>query len=63
MQLAFGGCSIGVMTEPKEARDRSVDPFNAPEDFSDPWRGRSLPILIVTAVVIILAVVLVLLLI
>ena len=50
------------MTEPREARGRGVDPFDAPEDHSDPWRGRTLPILIAAAAMIVLALVLALLL-
>jgi hypothetical protein len=27
------------------ARTRNVDPFDAHEDYADPWRGRKMPIL------------------
>jgi hypothetical protein len=28
------------MGEPGDARKRNVDPFDAPDDYADPWRGR-----------------------
>ena len=46
------------MTGQKDARGRNVDPFDAPDDYADPWRGRRTPILIASAALIVLAVVL-----
>ena len=34
------------MSDPRDARGRNVHPFNAPEDYADPWRGRRMPILL-----------------
>jgi hypothetical protein len=50
------------MTEPRDERTRSVSPFDAPEDYADPWRGRRMPILLAAVGVIVLAVVLLILL-
>jgi hypothetical protein len=26
--------------DPRDSRGRNVDPFDAPDDYADPWRGR-----------------------
>jgi hypothetical protein len=39
--------------------DPSLDPFDAPEDYADPWRGREVPT--VGAAVVLLALIVVLL--
>jgi hypothetical protein len=50
------------MTAPRNARGRNVDPFDAPDDYADPWRGRRVPILLAVVSLIVLSVVLILLL-
>jgi hypothetical protein len=47
---------------PRDARGRNVDPFEAPEDYEDPWRGRRVPILVAALAVIVLVVVLIIIL-
>jgi hypothetical protein len=34
------------MSEPTDPRGRNVDPFDAPDDYADPWRGRLLIVLV-----------------
>ena len=46
------------MSDPRDARSRNVDPFNAPEDYADPWRGRGMTILLVWFVLAVLVIVL-----
>lgn len=48
------------MSEPRDPRTRNVDPFEAPDDYADPWRGRKLPILLAGLGLLALAVILVL---
>ena len=50
------------MNEPRDARGQNVDPFEAPDDYADPWRGRRVPILLAAVAVIVLVAVLVILL-
>lgn len=50
------------MNDPRDARARNVDPFEAPDDYADPWRGRRVPILVAAVAVIVLVVVLIILL-
>jgi hypothetical protein len=50
------------MSDSRDPRTRNVDPFDAPSDYGDPWRGRALPILLAGFGVIALVVVLFLLL-
>jgi hypothetical protein len=49
----------GLVSErPREARSRNVDPFDAPDDYGDVWRGRRLGIVLVGLGIIVLIVVL-----
>jgi hypothetical protein len=48
-----------VSEPPRDARGRNVDPFDAPDDYADVWRGRRLGILLVGLAVIVLVVVLI----
>jgi hypothetical protein len=43
------------VSDPRDTRSRLVDPFNSPEDYADPWRGRKTPILLVCLGLIVLA--------
>jgi hypothetical protein len=42
------------VNKPPDPRERNVDPFDAPDDYADPWRGRRTPILFVCIGVIVL---------
>ena len=41
------------MSDSRDHRTRNVDPFDAPDDYADPWRGRKLPIFAVAVAVLI----------
>jgi hypothetical protein len=51
-------CNNRRMNEPQDSPGRNVDPFDAPDDYADPWRSRRIPMLLAGLVVIVLIVVL-----
>jgi hypothetical protein len=46
------------MSDPRDPRGRLVDPFDAPDDYADPWRGRRTKILLICIGLIVLTAVL-----
>jgi hypothetical protein len=47
-----------VGERPRDARGRNVDPFDAPDDYADVWRGRRLGVVLAALAIIVLIVLL-----
>ena len=51
--------SIITHMDPRDSRGRNIDPFDAPDDYADPWRGRQRIWVLVGALAVIVVVILI----